>query len=365
MTTSASRQQSQRPIILCVEDETELRLDMAEELNEAGYTVIEAANGVEALAQIDAMRPDLILCDINMPGANGYAVLQTLREQHPQHADIPFIFLTALADPREVIEGKRSGADDYLVKPIDYDLMLATVESRLRQIDRIKVQRDAELEGLRAALRGRSSTGLTDWNNQIEQALDLVTTGIVLIDRYGSICFANRAAGEIGRDTLEIHRGQPLKAGAAKHRERLKKVLDQIAADSLGSQDVVLPCPLSRAPGQRDLMLVACTLPAPKSTQEGCPVATLFITDPDNRPRVPASILGSLFGLTPAEAQIAIALADGQKAADIATTLGVAPTTIAFHMRNLFQKTNTNRQAELVALIMAGPQTHTSHDAAK
>jgi len=348
-----------------VEDEADLRRDMAEELNEAGYAVIEASNGIEALDQLDALKPDLILCDINMSGANGYDVLHALRTRYPAYADIPFIFLTALADPREVVEGKRSGADDYLVKPIDYDLMLATVESRLRQIDRIKVQRDEELERLRFALKGGPDIGPADLKSGIEQVLDLVTTGIVLVDDAGSVRFANRAAIEISPDALDIQRGEPLKAVTAKNRERIRQLLDGITSDAHQNKEGVLPCPLERASGQRDLMVVACSIAASTNGQKGDPVATLFITDPDKRPRLSPSVLSTLFGLTPTEAEIALELADGKKTADIARTLGIAATTIAFHMRNLFQKTDTNRQAELVALLLAGPLTLPSHNSPK
>ena len=62
-----------------------------------------------------------------------------------------------------------------------------------------------------------------------------------------------------------------------------------------------------------------------------------------------------LFGLTPTEARVAGALANGARTLDVAEMLDVSTTTIAFHMRNLFQKTGTNRQADLVALILAGP----------
>ncbi len=361
MRTNKNPQARQRPVILCVEDEVELRRDMAEELDEAGYAVIEAANGTEALAQIHAMRPDLIMCDINMPRANGYELLHTLRDQHPEYADIPFIFLTALADPREIVEGKRSGADDYLVKPVDFDLMLATIEARLRQVDRIMVQRDAELDRVRAALRGQSSNERQDWNNGIEQTLDLVTTGIILIEGRGNVCLANRAARDIAANTLECRIGEPLRTLAATHRDRLKAVMDRILAGAHELEDNVVSCALPRDPGQRDLMLVACTLPAADQMQASGPVAALFLTDPDKRPRVSATTLASLFGLTPTEAEIALELADGKKPADIGTSLGVAQTTIAFHMRNLFQKTNTNRQAELVALLLAGPLALTPH----
>ena len=67
--------------ILCVEDEDDLRSDIAEELEAANYRVLQAANGSEALALLEKHRPDLVLCDITMPGLGGYDVLKALREQ--------------------------------------------------------------------------------------------------------------------------------------------------------------------------------------------------------------------------------------------------------------------------------------------
>lgn len=128
---------AQDKVILCVEDEQDLLSDMMEELAEAGYQAIGAKSGSEALEKLTESPPDLILCDISMPGLTGFDVLKAVREKGDLYAHIPFVFLTALSDPQQVVEGKRLGADDYLVKPIDYDLLLATLEARLRQVSRI------------------------------------------------------------------------------------------------------------------------------------------------------------------------------------------------------------------------------------
>ena len=85
-------------------------------------------------------RPDLVLCDITMPGLGGYDVLKAMREKGGL-ADVPFIFLTALADRNDVLVGKQAGADDYLVKPIDYEILLATVAARLNQVARVPDER--------------------------------------------------------------------------------------------------------------------------------------------------------------------------------------------------------------------------------
>lgn len=210
--TAGDHSGEKHPVILCIEDEAQLRRDIADELAEAGYDVIEAGSGEEALAILDETAPDLILCDISMPGLNGYDVLVAVQGKGAVHAEIPFVFLSALADPRQVVDGKRLGADDYLVKPIDYDLLLATVGARLRQIERIRVASHV---------------------------------------------------GEADTDTL-----------------------------------------------------------------------------------------ASRFRLTAAEARIAKALVEGRPPAEIARDFSVSRTTVAFHMRNIFHKTGTNRQAALVSVLL-------------
>ena len=125
--------------ILCIEDEVELRINIAEELEDAGYDVKQACDGNVGLQMILKHEPDLVLCDINMPRKNGYRVLKEIREQHDRiFARMPFIFLTALADKERVLAGLKDGADAYLTKPIDFEMMLATVQASLRQMDRIK-----------------------------------------------------------------------------------------------------------------------------------------------------------------------------------------------------------------------------------
>lgn len=100
------------PLILCIEDEPSLRDDIAAELAEAGYDVIEAADACDALEQLDDRRPDLILCDIVMPGMDGHALLTHLRSARPELNGIPFVFLTALSSREQMIAGRRAGADD-------------------------------------------------------------------------------------------------------------------------------------------------------------------------------------------------------------------------------------------------------------
>lgn len=117
--------------ILCIDDEPDILRDIVGELRDHGFQVDQASNGHEAIAQIERALPDLIVSDIQMPGMSGTDLLKILRGRTDATADIPFIFLTAFGDRASVIDGRRAGADDYLTKPIDYDLLIAVAQTHL------------------------------------------------------------------------------------------------------------------------------------------------------------------------------------------------------------------------------------------
>ena len=118
--------------ILVVEDEAELREIITLELNDVGHETREAANGKEALEQAVDYKPEIIVSDITMPVMNGYQFFRNLREKHPDLSHTPFIFLSALAEKNDVLKGYRLGADDYISKPIDFELLVARIDARLR-----------------------------------------------------------------------------------------------------------------------------------------------------------------------------------------------------------------------------------------
>ncbi len=124
--------------ILVVDDEALLREDIVEELEDEGYCVLQAEDGHEGLKQILQHRPDLVVCDITMPRKNGYELLKEVRGDHGISAEMPFIFLSALADKQHVVAGLKLGADNYLTKPVDFDVLRIKVKACLRQVDRIR-----------------------------------------------------------------------------------------------------------------------------------------------------------------------------------------------------------------------------------
>ncbi|TCT44464.1 DNA-binding CsgD family transcriptional regulator [Martelella mediterranea] len=134
-----------------------------------------------------------------------------------------------------------------------------------------------------------------------------------------------------------------------------RRCLSETLAAAKAGEDKVVGIMLHRVMAAGTISALACALPARQIDRPGAPAPGLFLADPERRGRAPETLWMDLFGLTPAEARIAGALANGARNVDVAEELGVSQTTIAFHMRNLFQKTGTNRQADLIALILVGP----------
>ncbi|MFP1644949.1 response regulator [Pontitalea aquivivens] len=329
------------PCILICEDETDLRQDIAAELSEAGYRVLAAADGLAALAMLETDRPDLILCDICMPRLDGRGLLARLRARRPDLADVPFLFLTALADRAEVVAGKLAGADDYLVKPIDYDLMLATVAAHLRQVARLRASIGARLAQTRAALAAPAGDQ--------GAALDRLAPAIVLLCPRGEVVQANAAARALCGPAGPLVLGTRLVCTASGPAAALRTAIAQVIS---GHADSAGPVSIPRADGGRDLIVLFGALDA--GHPQGA-AALVVIVDPDRRHVPDPMLLARVFGLTPTEARIAHLLATGQRPEDISRGLGVSGTTVAFHLKNLFSKTDTNRQSDLVALILSFP----------
>ncbi|SIO61412.1 DNA-binding response regulator, NarL/FixJ family, contains REC and HTH domains [Bradyrhizobium erythrophlei] len=149
--------------VLCIEDDRETAALIAEDLIDRGYEVSTAHDGHEGLAAILRNAPDLVLSDISMPAMSGFELLERLIALAPRFSKIPFVFLTALTDRDNELRGRRLGADDYVTKPIDFDLLDAIIKARLAGVARTELWprlielNDREVECLTWAARGKTS----------------------------------------------------------------------------------------------------------------------------------------------------------------------------------------------------------------
>jgi len=116
-------------LVLIVDDDALLRRSLAFNLEKAGYRTSTAATAEDALAQARLDPPDLVLLDIGLPGMDGLDALRCLRQQ----IDVPVIFLTARRRELDQVVGLELGADDYVTKPFDVDVLLARIKAVLRR----------------------------------------------------------------------------------------------------------------------------------------------------------------------------------------------------------------------------------------
>jgi DNA-binding response OmpR family regulator len=149
--------------ILCIEDDHETADLIADVLTDRGYEVRVAHNGRDGLDAILKDPPDLVLADISMPVMSGFELLERLTAIEPRFENMPFVFLTALADRENELKGWRLGADDYVTKPVDFDVLGAVVAARLARVARMQIWPKLidlgkrEVETLTWAARGKTS----------------------------------------------------------------------------------------------------------------------------------------------------------------------------------------------------------------
>jgi two-component system, OmpR family, response regulator MprA len=175
--------------ILVVDDDPAVTSVLRRGLSYEGFTVDTAASGHEGLAAARDHQPDLIILDIMMPDLDGFEVLRRIRSADPQ---LPVLMLTAKDSPSDQVEGLQSGADDYVIKPFTFEVLLARVHALLRRQDagRPAILRFSDLSldsGTRQAKRGDRFIDLTSTEYKL---LDLllehprqVLTRDILMDR--------------------------------------------------------------------------------------------------------------------------------------------------------------------------------------
>jgi DNA-binding response OmpR family regulator len=236
--------------VLVVDDIPANRKLLADLLANAGYGVINAASGGEALAKIKAQEPDLVLLDIVMPGLDGYEVCRRIRADAGKGV-LPVVMVTALDPTEERIKGLEAGADDFLTKPINSAELLARVRSLLRiksLYDTVQAQA-VELGELNARLEQRVEEQIGQLQRLAQlkrffapQLAELIVGGelddpltthrreitVVLVDLRGFTALADTSEPE---EVMEILRNYHREMGAAI--EQFGGTLEQLTGNTM------------------------------------------------------------------------------------------------------------------------------------
>jgi len=185
--------------ILIIEDEALVLESLRDLLELQGYKILTAGNGTDGIRKAEEYHPDLIISDITMPGMSGHEVLVAL-QANPRTSSIPFIFLTARTEMKDLRKGMRLGADDYLPKPIVADELIAAVKTRLERYNKITQHYEEEIIRTRSDLEKTKNydpiTGLPRINLLEEQINALKKTAepdsawsfmLLKIDRFRNV----------------------------------------------------------------------------------------------------------------------------------------------------------------------------------
>ena len=164
-----------KPQILLADDDRVIRVTFANSLRARDFDVIEAENGEKAVLLGCERQPDLAIMDFRLPDISGAEAASQLQEQ----ANVPCIFLSAYAEKEFVEKATQAGALGYLVKPIDVDHVLPTINSALKRAEDIKRLRDTEMQLHTALDQGRETSVaigilMQEYHITSEQAFDMI-----------------------------------------------------------------------------------------------------------------------------------------------------------------------------------------------
>jgi DNA-binding NarL/FixJ family response regulator len=167
-----------RKKILCIEDDRETAELIVAELADRGFEASVAYDGHEGFVAVLETKPDLVLCDINMPVMSGFEVLERLIGVARGLRRIPFVFLTAMSDREIELCARRLGADDYVTKPIDFDMLHVIINARLAGVARnetwpkLTVLNEREVQVLTLVARGNTSAQIAETTGLAKRTVD-------------------------------------------------------------------------------------------------------------------------------------------------------------------------------------------------
>ncbi|WP_096702176.1 response regulator [Magnetospirillum sp. 15-1] len=273
-------------------------------------------------AALDAMRAqpfDVVVSDMKMPGMTGIDMVVAMREVAP---DAAYIMLTGTADLRTAIDAiNRADMFRFFTKPCPAFLLA---------------------EGIVEALAARRPPEQPP--SMGEAALDRLPVGVVVVDATGHALFMNRRGAALcaAEDGLLLAGGRQVRAASAAESAALHRAVTEILT---GGGTAALS--ITRPSLKRSLSVLISPLPGSR--------AALYIGDPDDLPLVPPEQLARLLDLTPSEARLTHSLALGHSVEEAAGLSEVTVSTARSYLKQVFVKTGTARQAELVKLVLGLP----------
>lgn len=281
-------------VVLVIDDDLGSLNMLCDALTTEGYSVLVARDAAEALERIEMTLPDAILLDAIMPGMNGFALCQHIK-QEPAWAHVPVIFMTGLSETEQIVHAFSCGGVDYVVKPVRIPEVLARLAAHMRNANAARLAR---------------------------QAVDIAGMGIVLLDRQQRISWCSPRADHFlktafPRSDVGDAPAAWLSDSSSAHATKRLPDGKGIQAHRIGQAEF----------GETMFLLREIGAHAPSAAM-----------------RVPDA------ALTPRETEVLSWLAKGKTNRDIADILGMSPRTVNKHLEHIFEKLGVETRAAAAAL---------------
>jgi len=283
--------------VLVVDDVPESLAFLCEALDSAGFTVLVATDGLQALERLRRVEPDVVLLDACMPGMDGFEVCRQIKA-NPALAALPVVFMTGLTDVNHIVAGFQAGGVDYVTKPVQPQELIARLRSHSRNARTIR---------------------------QVREVLDIGGHAVVVVDDAGTILWRSQLAER----WLTLFFAANTNAVPARLQDWLAAHTESAAPSSLvahfGNQQLTVNVAGTVGLGERVLLLYCQAADSP-------------------------ALRLARAALTPRETEVLYWLARGKTNRDIADICGMKPRTVTKHVEHIFEKLGVETRAAAAAL---------------
>ena len=291
---------------------------------------------------------EVVVSDLAMPGLDG---LNMIVEMRKVRRDMAFIILTGTAELAKAVDAINTAeVYRFFTKPCAIDLLIDGIVAALESLRSQSANKNERLD-YRAASSISDTIGMA--------ALNRLAIGVLVVDPTARVLTANQAGGRAlaARDGLSLGPNEICRASSTGETALLHDAILAATRRPASAEDESHGIPISRPSLKRpfNVLVMPLNVSDLSARETSDCLAVIFVTDPDEQQIPSAQMIQKLFGLSPAEGRLARALSGGQDIQSAAEACGITIGTARSYLKQIFSKTATSRQSELVMLMLTAP----------